>query len=73
MKLIEEVLSIGPSKLSKLNEPEITQSSTDPIKHIETTKTEEVEAIEAIEVIPESIHIHESLPQKPSNILEVEK
>ena len=32
MKLIEEVLSIGPSKLSKINEPEITQSRPNSIK-----------------------------------------
>ena len=60
MKLIEEVLSIGPSKLSKSSEIEIVKSnSPESIKHIETTKTE------SIEVIPESIHVlTESLAPK---------
>ena len=62
MKLIEEVLSIGSSKLSKVTEQELSPKLPSqvyaPIKHIETTKTEE------IEVIPESIHVNESLPEK---------
>ena len=67
MKLIEEVLSIGQSKISKNSDENNGSKVHSQVKRFETTKTEE------IEVIPESIHVTESLAQQQNYAFQIDK